>query len=308
MSDLVLEIKDVSKTFRHHMNRKKTKVVKNLNCGFLKGQCTGFLGHNGAGKTTTLKMIIGLITPDSGEILLNGKTLERQDRANIGYLPESDRLPMTLNAAEVLSLHLRMIGRSFDKKPAVMIQESLEKVSLWEARKVRIGKMSKGMRRRLAWAMATIHQPELFILDEPFSGLDPVARRDMRTWINDLKVANKSLVLCTHELWTMPLLCDQVYIMKKGELVYSSDKHPGSGATFHLSFSGTDVENVKKISNQLKLAEPAFLNQSGYVVEMGFKDYSLANQYLKTGLEAGLVLVEFNGSKVVSESEALKFF
>ena len=205
MSETYIELINLQKTFRDDLLKKDQIVLNSLNCSFAKGECTGLLGHNGAGKTTTIKMILGLLKPDNGTIRINGKSLTTESKRNIGYMAEVNKLPATLTPIEILNNQLRIFNpkkysdRSTRKK---RILEKLEEVGLGNHSSKLVRNMSKGMGRRLAWAVATIHEPEFLILDEPSSGLDPLGRHKMLEWIKEDKKQsflvwkNKMIELC----------------------------------------------------------------------------------------------------------------
>src|SRR5690606_3020487 len=127
-----------------------------------------------------------------------------------------------------------------------VIEAGLNKVEMWDVKNKKIKSLSKGMARRIAWLQATLHDPDLVILDEPFSGLDPLARMSLLGWIKEYRDEGKSLILCTHELWSVRELCDEVHVFKKGQLVYSTfddglEKRKAglNSAHYQLAVSGT---------------------------------------------------------------------
>src|SRR5262249_34186276 len=140
--------------------------------------------------------------------------------------------------------------------------------------------LSKGMGRRLAWAQATIHKPALVVLDEPFSGLDPLGRRYMKGWIDDLKASGASIILCTHELDHLDTLCDDFYILQMGRLVFSSgDKKTGDettsteGKSFSLSVSGLSEADATKLKNAEKLPAWSEFKRSGFLSTLHFTSH-----------------------------------
>ena len=214
MSDRVFEITDVSRTFG------TLKAVDNLSLSLGKGEVMGFLGTNGAGKTTTIKMLIGLIRPTSGSVrLLGGDPMDAQMRARIGYMPEMAYYYPYLNVRELLSFYGGVCG--MDKRIVkVRTEELLEEVELTEAAKRPLKTYSKGMLQRAGIAQALLNDPELLILDEPFTGLDPLARIHFRELLKRLREKGKSIFFSSHELGETELLCDNVAIMKKGHCIY----------------------------------------------------------------------------------------
>ena len=215
MDDKVFEINDVSRSFG------TVKAVENLTLSLGKGEVTGFLGTNGAGKTTTIKMLIGLIRPTSGTVrLFGGDPSDAAFRTRIGYMPEMAYYYPYLNVRELLSFYGGICG--MDKKTVrSRTEELLEEVELTEAAKRPLKEYSKGMLQRAGIAQALLSDPDLLILDEPFTGLDPLARIHFRELLKRLRdKEGKSIFFSSHELGETELLCDNVAIMKKGHCIY----------------------------------------------------------------------------------------
>ena len=321
---LALEIRNVRKVFNTDIRKGKQLVLDDLSMRLVKSKCTGLLGHNGAGKTTAIRLILGLIRPDIGSVLFDGRTMETADRRMLGYMPEINKLPANLTAGEILKFHVELmspIGWDSAKKKAA-IDAALEQVKLSDHKNKRIKQMSKGMARRVAWAQATIHLPSVLILDEPMSGLDPVGRRAMRDWIQDIRKSGTTILLCTHELATVQALCDEVYILRKGKVVFSTldpsansgtpiSKMNQSAATwpkFALHISGTNLEGVATLQKTKALSSPLKLNQEGFLVKMGFTEYSDALKWLNAATSSGMVVVRFGDASPIDEEELLSHF
>jgi len=214
MSERVFELDGVSRSFG------QVKAVDNLTLSLGKGEVTGFLGTNGAGKTTTIKMLIGLIRPTSGTVrLFGGDPSESCTRARIGYMPEMAYYYPYLNVRELLAFYGGICG--MDKQTVkTRTDELLEEVELAEAAKRPLKTYSKGMLQRAGIAQALLNDPDLLILDEPFTGLDPLARIHFRELLKRLRGRGKSIFFSSHELGETELLCDNVAIMKNGRCIY----------------------------------------------------------------------------------------
>jgi len=214
MSERVFELDGVSRSFG------QVKAVDNLTLSLGKGEVTGFLGTNGAGKTTTIKMLIGLIRPTSGTVrLFGGDPSESCTRARIGYMPEMAYYYPYLNVRELLAFYGGICG--MDKQTVkTRTDELLEEVELAEAAKRPLKTYSKGMLQRAGIAQALLNDPDLLILDEPFTGLDPLARIHFRELLKRLRGRGKSIFFSSHELGETELLCDNVAIMKNGHCIY----------------------------------------------------------------------------------------
>ena len=194
-------------------------AVQDLSFSVPRGQVFGFLGPNGAGKTTTINMLLGNIRPTAGKASLLGHPIgDREARAKLGFLPEKFQFHDFLTAEEFLDLHGRLYGMGRAARQA-RIPEVLEQVGLIERRKSKIGEFSKGMQQRAGLAQAMLNDPELVILDEPTSALDPLGRREVREIVAALKAAGKTVLLNSHLLGEIEMTCDQVAILKAGQIV-----------------------------------------------------------------------------------------
>lgn len=212
-----LEIKHLGKNYV----AKKGKVVSalsGLDLVIPKGEIFGFLGPNGAGKSTTIKSIMGLIRPSTGEAFIAGVNItDPNSRRNIGYLPENPSFYDFLTAKE----YLNFIAKSFDMSAGTVskqVNQVLERLELSHAADRPIRGYSKGMVQRLGLAQALLHDPELFILDEPMSGLDPLGRALVKDIINELKSHGKTVFFSTHITADVEAVCDRVGVIVQGEL------------------------------------------------------------------------------------------
>lgn len=196
------------------------RAVDGLTLSVAEGEIFGFLGTNGAGKTTTIKMLLGLIPADSGRIEVIGADPRKAvSRRRIGYMPETAYYYPFLNVYELLQFYGGLCGMdtAWIKKRS---HELLEKVGLEHAGKRHLRTYSKGMLQRAGIAQALLHDPDLLILDEPFTGLDPLARIHFRDLIFELKKAGKTVFFSSHELSEAELICDRVAILKAGACVF----------------------------------------------------------------------------------------
>ena len=183
------------------------------------GEVVGLLGPNGAGKTTLVKMLVGLVRPDSGEAVVLGAPLGRPEaRREIGYLPELFRYQPWLNVAEVLELHacLRPIARA--DRPSE-IRRVLALAGLADRAPDRVGSLSKGLQQRLGLAVALLGHPRLLLLDEPTSALDPTGRADVRSLIDQCRAEGTTVLLNSHMLSEVERSCDRVIVLDRGEVL-----------------------------------------------------------------------------------------
>jgi ABC-2 type transport system ATP-binding protein len=184
-----------------------------------RGEVVGLLGPNGAGKTSVIKMLLGLVHPDAGEVLLLGRpSADPAARTRVGYLPELFRYQPWLTAAEVVKLHVRLSGTTVSGTDQ---REALAVVGLAERARDRVGGFSKGMQQRLGLAVALVTRPELVILDEPTSALDPLGRADVRDLVLDLRERGVAVLLNSHLIGEVERVCDRVVILDRGRLAAS---------------------------------------------------------------------------------------
>ncbi len=182
-----------------------------------RGDVVGLIGPNGAGKTSTIKMLLGLVRPDAGEVLLLGRPArDPRARTRVGYLPELFRYQPWLTAAEVLALHVRLSGADV---PAAEQRECLALVGLADRAGDRVAGFSKGMQQRVGLAVALVARPELVVLDEPASALDPVGRADVRALLLTLKQRGVAVLLNSHLVGDVERVCDRVVVLDRGRVV-----------------------------------------------------------------------------------------
>lgn len=233
MSEKVLEIKNLCKSYG------KRKIINNMNMTVFKGDVYGFLGANGEGKTTTIRMITSLIRSDSGEILINEKSvIKNRDQAikNIGAMVEAPKFYENLSGYENLKLMAKLIDGTSDKD----IDKLLELVGLKDRSKDKFASYSMGMKQRLGIANALLGNPDLIILDEPTNGLDPYGMRDINELIVSLaKTSNKTFIISSHLLHEMEGICNRVGILHYGKLCIEGD--------VKKLVSGNNVSNLEKL-------------------------------------------------------------
>ncbi|HWP84306.1 MAG TPA: ABC transporter ATP-binding protein [Terriglobia bacterium] len=215
-----IEISGLTKDYYVGFWRKRPwRALDNLSLTVERGEVFGFLGHNGAGKTTALKLLTGLIFPTAGTASILGLPIGSPEAfRNVGYLPENPYFYDYLTADELLDYFARFFPLTPEQRRERR-EIVLEQAGLTEFRHVPLRKYSKGMLQRIGVAQAVLHNPEIVLLDEPMSGLDPVGRRDVRHLILQLKAEGKTVFFSTHILSDAEALCDRVAILHRGKLV-----------------------------------------------------------------------------------------
>ena len=229
----------------------RTVALAGLSMSVPRGEVFGFLGPNGAGKTTAVKLLLGLLSPTSGEGWLLGRPLgDLGARRRIGYLPELFRYQAWLTAAEVLALHCELapLRRSSWKDE---IRTVLDTVGLTERANDRVGTFSKGMQQRLGLGAALLGEPELVFLDEPTSALDPVGRHDVREIIRGLASRGTAVFLNSHLLSEVEQVCDRVAVVDHGRVIAEGtmDDLLGGGTAVRVRVGGLDQAAKNKLAS-----------------------------------------------------------
>jgi len=213
----VIETVELTKVYRDFWGRQRVKALDGLNMEVRQGEVFGLLGPNGSGKTTCIRLVLGLLFPTQGLVRMFGRSPRLVDvKKRVGYMPEESHFYGYLNAEETLDFFGRLfrLTRSERRSRADAL---IAMVGLERARKRPIGEFSKGMARRIGLAQALINDPDLLILDEPTTGLDPIGTREMKDLITTLKKRGKTIFLCSHLLADVEEVCDRVCVMYGGK-------------------------------------------------------------------------------------------
>lgn len=236
----MIEIKNISKSYNGNYN-----VVENLTLTIPTGAVFGFLGPNGAGKTTTIKMLVGINKPDNGEILIDGHNpTDVSTRENISFMPEEPHFYDQLTGIEFLKFVNHLFSDTRHKKTGEL-EEILKNTGIYDAKDKGIRNYSKGMKQRLGFAQTLVNDPEYIFLDEPLEGLDPIGRRELKSSIETLKKAGKTIFFNSHILADVELLCDQIGIIHQGKLIYSG---PVNEFKKDKSLEDQFVDTIKSIN------------------------------------------------------------
>ena len=281
---MLVEIKNLTKTFKQH------QAVKNISFQIEKGKCIALLGPNGAGKTTSLQMLAGLLTPTSGTIqFLEGH--QKDNRQLIGFLPQHPSFFSWMTPKEFL-LFAGKLSHLSKQQLVSKIDETLDFVSLLDVKNKRIGGFSGGMKQRLGLAQALLHEPELLILDEPVSALDPNGRRDVLKMLNQVK-SKMTILFSTHVLHDAEQVCDSVIMLKDGTIKWdgSLSSLKNNHATSAIQIKTKEgLENIFEDIPTLSHVEYS----TSHSATLYFEGQSLhTNQLLNRLVEKNLTLLHF---------------
>lgn len=212
MTDLAIDIQNVTKTFRDKV------AVNALHLQVPTGSVCGFLGPNGAGKTTTIRMVMSIFYPDSGNIAVLGRKSALESKDRIGYLPEERGVYRKMKVGDFL-VYMADLKGAPRKGLSPKIDRWLDKMGLPDVRKKKCEELSKGMQQKVQIIATLLHEPDLIILDEPFSGLDPVNTRLLRDLILELHADGRTIIFSTHVLIQAEQICDRIFMINKGEKI-----------------------------------------------------------------------------------------
>ena len=226
----MLQIKNLTKHFKNII------AVDNISLNVRKGDVYGFLGPNGAGKTTSIRMIMGIIKPDFGSIKLNGKDVNTIERKTLGYLPEDRGLYQKQNLNEILNYFGLLKGLG---KKEVYFRSShwLERFNLADQKMRKVEELSKGNQQKIQFILALLHDPKFIILDEPFTGLDPVNQILLKEIIKEKQSEGKTIIFSTHQMDQVEKLCNNLCLINNGKLILE-----GSLSEIRSSHSNNAIE------------------------------------------------------------------
>ncbi len=252
----VVRVQNVVKDFRPGFGLRRKRVLHGVTFDVHEGEIFGFLGPNGSGKTTTLKILMGLIRPTAGSASILGRDVQESEfRDRIGFLPENPYFYPFLTAREILDFYARLSGVSASDRKS-HVDELLGLVNLGQAADARLRTFSKGMLQRVGIAQALIHGPEVVFLDEPMSGLDPIGRKEIRDVILALRADGKTVLMNTHILPDVEMICDRVAIIVKGSIRHQGrieDFLPDTGHRTDIVLAQLAPETADQIGERFDL-------------------------------------------------------
>ena len=236
-----IEVQNLSKKYQEQL------AINEISFKVNSGEIVGFLGPNGAGKSTTMKIISCFIKPTSGDVLVDGVSIDKDEfsvKSKIGYLPEHNPLYEDMYVRESISFIAQMHNI---KNIKVAVQGVIKKVGLVKEAHKKIGQLSKGYKQRVGIAQAIVHDPKVLILDEPTSGLDPNQLEDIRTLIKELG-KNKTVILSTHIMQEVESICDRIVVIKNGSIVADKYLEQNSNTLNNIKEQIVSVEFENEIS------------------------------------------------------------
>lgn len=290
MVNIVLEIKNITKKYG------RKKVVDNLSLKAEEGQVYGFLGPNGAGKTTTIKMIVGLTSVDSGNILINNYDIKKNYKEamqSVGAIVENPDLYDYLTGMENIKIFARIHNVGKER-----IEEVIKLVGLKDRINDKVSKYSLGMKQRLGLAVVLLHEPKLLILDEPTNGLDPAGIKELRILLKELAHKKKVAVfVSSHLLSEMQLMCDKIAIINKGKIVKVDNVNNEVNNLYYFN-----VSKIKESMEIIKNICHCYEENNKLIVEYYGNIYEVVKELIKNDIE----VLGFDKKQDTIEQEFLK--
>jgi len=277
-----LEIRNLTKRYGD------TVAVNNISVELPKGQVLGLLGRNGAGKTTTIKMMLGLVQPDSGEIMWDGRPFRREE-LSIGYLPEERGLYPKTKIAEQLRYFGQLEG--LNRKTAnERIDYWLEKFEITDYKNKLASELSKGNQQKIQVIATLLHDPDIIILDEPFSGLDPVNATMLGTVIEELVEQKKTIILSSHRMESIELFCENVCMMKQGNITVSGKLQKVKDDYGYKNLRITSELSLEPVFRKFNMA----FEQTGSIYTAKVHNEKEGMAILNAAADAGIQLQNFS--------------
>lgn len=277
----VISVKDIKKSFA------TTRAVDGVTFEVEPGEIFGLLGPNGSGKTTTIRMILDLFKPDSGEISILGGRMNEEKKNRIGYLPEERGLYQDISLEKCLTYLASLKGLTGDEATN-RLNGYLERFDLADHRKKKVKELSKGMQQKAQLIVTLIHQPELVIIDEPFSALDPVNTQMVKDLLKDEREKGKTIVMCTHQMHQVEALCDRIVLINAGKSVLYGELND---IRRQYARPEVDIRTVQPLSESLPGVRDVHYQNGG--ARLVLAEGTQPQDLLRLLLERGFTLEQF---------------
>ncbi len=282
-----ISVRNVSKYFGDFM------AVNDLSLEVAPGSIFGLLGPNGAGKTTTIRMIVNITVPDKGDVLLFGEKMSAKLQERVGYLPEDRGLYKKMPVGEQLLFFATLKGVP-KAKAAKLLDEWLARMSLTEWKNKKWEELSKGMQQKIQFVSTILHDPDLVILDEPFSGLDPINSNLLKEIVQEMKARNKTIIFSTHLMEQAEQMCDSICLVNRGRAIVSGPVR----AVKREFMSGMserkialEAENVNGVLDDQRLIKQVI--QRNHHLELTLQENANAQEILQRLVAAGTTIHRF---------------
>ena len=278
-----IEVENISKNFGKHT------AVDQVSFEVKPGEIFGLLGPNGAGKTTSIRIILDIFKPDSGKVTIFGGPMEELKKNRIGYLPEERGLYQDLPLENCL-IYLASLKGMEKQKSQEKILNYLDRFGLLDYRKKKIKELSKGMQQKAQLITTLVHEPDLIIIDEPFSALDPVNTQMVKDLFREERSKGKTIVMCTHQMRQVEELCDRLVLINNGKTVLY-----GSLAEIQKNYTGqaVTIRTQQQFPNQLKHVTRIENGQVQGLYTLHLEDGYAPQELLKTLVEKQIILEQF---------------
>jgi ABC-2 type transport system ATP-binding protein len=277
----------------------RQRVLEDVSFKIPSGQIVGLLGPNGAGKTTLIRMINQIIEPDKGYISFDGKMMTSQHLQNIGYLPEERGLYKTMTV-EAHALYLGQLRGIPKKDVQKQLDFWLEKFGIQNWRKKRIEELSKGMAQKVQFICTVLHDPDLLILDEPFSGFDPINVDLIRSELKEFREKGKTIILSTHNMKSVEEICDRAILIHEGKKIMEGPimdvRNEHKEGLFSITFSGNMIAFATALWAGYEIISKEVLNDTTFTVYLKMRSENEFNDLLATLIPA---------VKIISAQEVL---
>ncbi|MBU2491928.1 MAG: ATP-binding cassette domain-containing protein [Bacteroidetes bacterium] len=283
-----LEVKNLSKSFD------KIKAVDDVSFNVPEGSVFGLIGRNGAGKTTTIRMMMNIYSPDSGEVTLRGVKVGQEFKDRVGYLPEERGLYKKMKVIDTLLFFAELKGIS-GRAVAKKAKEYLNRFDLWDRRKSKIEDLSKGNQQKIQFIATILHDPEFIILDEPFSGLDPINTNLLKEIILEKKKEGKVIIFSTHLMDFAEKMCDHIAMIDQGKIILS-----GSMSELKLKYAQKNVSlnyegDISFLNNHPIVNK---VSDFGNTTGIELKESSQTKELLKLLVENNVNIKRFDANEI----------